>query len=319
MKMMFATVLEICEEMINYLRENKAVVELEMKDILARYTTDVMGNVVFGVEVNSVRDPHSLFREMGRRVFSPPKWQIMKMIFLTTFRKFTQNFNFRFTPKEVSDFFLSSFVETINYRESNNVQRNDFFNLLLELKNHGKLKGETGEAGEKMTVNELAAQAFLFFLAGFETSSITMTFVLYELALNPDIQERLREEIKSAVARNDNQITYEAMMEMKFLQMVIDGECERHSLPTAPLRISTSTETLRKYPPVISLIRLTKEDYQIPGTELKIEKDTLVLVPVSAIHRDADIYEDPEKFDPERFSDENKASRHPMAFLAFGE
>lgn len=60
---------------------------------------------------------------------------------------------------------------------------------------------------------------------GFETSSTTMTFALYELSLNQDVQEKLRSEIKEVISRHNGQITYDAMMEMKYLQMVLDGLC----------------------------------------------------------------------------------------------
>lgn len=76
---------------------------------------------------------------------------------------------------------------------------------------------------------------------------------------------------------------------------------------------------MRKYPPVDNLIRITSNDYKIPDSKLIIEKDTLVLIPAFAIHHDADIFSEPEKFDPERFSDANKKDQHPMAHLPFGE
>jgi cytochrome P450 family 6 len=63
----------------------------------------------------------------------------------------------------------------------------------------------------------------LFFIAGFETSSTTMMFALYELSLNPDIQEKLRAHIKDVLAKHKNEVTYEAMLDMHYLQMVIDG------------------------------------------------------------------------------------------------
>jgi len=73
-------------------------------------------------------------------------------------------------------------------------------------------------------MNCLAAQAFVFFLAGFETSSTTMTFCLYELALNPDIQEVLRNEIDTVLKKQSDNISYEAIQEMTYLDKVVAGK-----------------------------------------------------------------------------------------------
>lgn len=166
MKLMFGTVVSICQEMINFLNENEKSVEIEMKDILARFTTDVIGNVAFGLDMNSMRNPDSMFRKMGRRVFDTPPLQTLKVLFLTTFRKICQKFDFMVNTKEVSDFFLSSIRETVEYREKNDIKRNDFLSLLLQIKNHGKISDDVGEAIGKLTLDQLAAQSFLFFLAG---------------------------------------------------------------------------------------------------------------------------------------------------------
>ena len=66
-----------------------------------------------------------------------------------------------------------------------------------------------------------------FFISiGFETSSSTSSFALYNLSLNQDLQEKTREEIQKVIKNHDGKITYEAIMEMKYLQMVIDGGFE---------------------------------------------------------------------------------------------
>lgn len=166
MKMMFGTVLDICKEMIKHLSENGKSAEIEMKDILARFTTDVIGNVAFGLDMNSMENPDSMFRKMGRKVFETPPMRTMKILALTTFRNFAKRFGFMVTDQDVSDFFLSSIKETVEYREKNDIKRNDFFSLLLQIKNHGKINDDIGASMGKLSVEQLAAQAFLFFLAG---------------------------------------------------------------------------------------------------------------------------------------------------------
>ena len=73
-------------------------------------------------------------------------------------------------------------------------------------------------------MNSLAAQVFVFFFGGFETSSTTMTFCLYELSLQQDIQDRLREEIDVVLQRHDGKITYEGIQEMEYLDKVVSGK-----------------------------------------------------------------------------------------------
>lgn len=73
-----------------------------------------------------------------------------------------------------------------------------------------------------MDVNAITAQAFVFFFAGYETSANTIAFCLYELALNQEIQEKTRREIRNAIG-SDGKLTYDTVQEMKYLDMVILG------------------------------------------------------------------------------------------------
>ena len=73
-------------------------------------------------------------------------------------------------------------------------------------------------------MNCLAAQACVFFLAGFETSSTTMAFCMYEMAINPDIQEVLRNEIDTVLKKHDGNISYEAIQDMTYLDKVVAGK-----------------------------------------------------------------------------------------------
>ena len=66
-------------------------------------------------------------------------------------------------------------------------------------------------------------------------------------------------------------------------------------------------------------MRKASNDYKVPNTNLVIPKDTTVFIPAYSIQNDEQHYPNPNKFDPDRFSDENKKNRHPMSFLSFGE
>ncbi|CAD7079479.1 unnamed protein product [Hermetia illucens] len=102
--------------------------------------------------------------------------------------------------------------ETVDYREKNNIRRNDFMDLLIQLKNHAKIDGDDHESIEsqiieKRTFKELAVQAFIFFLGGFETSSSTLTLALYELAKNQDVQEKCRVEINHVLEKYKGELS----------------------------------------------------------------------------------------------------------------
>lgn len=78
-------------------------------------------------------------------------------------------------------------------------------------------------------------------------------------------------------------------------------------------------ETLRKYPPIPGAPRVCTKDYTIPGTNITVEAGTHFSIPIMGIHHDPEYYPNPEVFDPERFSEENKAKRPPYTHVPFGD
>lgn len=234
MKMMHSSILAVADQFRDHLKtlsSEGSSQELELKELLSQFTTDVIGNVAFGIECNSMKDPQSEFRRIGRKIFEPSAKKFLKDLFIGMFPNVSRKLRLRTTLPEVTDFFLKLLNDTVQYRLENDVQRNDFLSLLIQIMNTGKLEGDNTDLG-KMTFNELAAQVFLFFIAGFETSSSTMTFTFYELALNPDIQERAREEVRDAMQRHGGVLSYEAAMELKYIDQIINGcdSCPFHIL-----------------------------------------------------------------------------------------
>uniref|UniRef100_T1GD08 Cytochrome P450 n=1 Tax=Megaselia scalaris TaxID=36166 RepID=T1GD08_MEGSC len=293
MKFMFPTIQGVSKELESAfeksLNENSSV---EIVDLLARFTTDVIGTCAFGVECNSLRDPNAEFRNYGRIIFTKGRHTFPPMrMFIMTFPRLARKLGIRVIPDDTHNFFMNVVKETVEYREKNNIQRNDFMNILMEMR-------KENESG--MTIEEIASQTFLFFIAGFDTSSTTMSFALFELAHNQEIQEKLRAEILETLENDGGELQYESTNNMPYLDQVI-------------------CETLRKYSVLSALTRMTQEDYKVPNTKYVIEKGVMVMIPIDAIHYDEDIYPEPNKFDPDRFTEENMKTRHPMTWLPFGD
>lgn len=230
MKMMFQTLVDCSDGLKDLCDEVVAKnVEVDIKDVFARFTTDIIGSCAFGLECNSLKNPDAEFRKMGRRIFDQTTWEAIKTFIGMSFPALAATLNLRLFDENASNFFMNAVKETFEYRESKNIKRNDFLQLLIQLKNGRADDGEVNNGvsdksvGTSITFNEAAAQAFVFFLAGFETSSTAGTFCLYELATNKAIQDKLRAEVQTVLKEYNGQLTYEAIMKMTYMEKVIQG------------------------------------------------------------------------------------------------
>nr|AZR39433.1 cytochrome P450 [Agasicles hygrophila] len=303
LKYMFGTILKCGEEMTNKLEEiSKADGEIEIKEILARYTTDVIGTCAFGLECHCMTNPTAEFRVMGKRAFTQTIGDVLRMIIIRSFPPLARLLRFGVFTGTVTSFFNKVVRETIAYREQNSITRPDFLQLLIQLRKNGKLEEDNLDdhpPGTCLTIEEAAAQAFIFFLAGFETTSTTISFALFELASNQSIQNKARKEVDKVFEKYQS-FTYESVMEMHYLDTVI-------------------YETMRKYPPAPVFLRKCTEAYQIPDTNIILEKGLSVLIPCYGLHRDPEYFPEPELFDPDRFSEENKSNIWDGTYIPFGD
>ncbi|XP_057654963.1 cytochrome P450 6a2-like [Diorhabda carinulata] len=311
LKMMYSTLFSCSNKLKEVLDQYAAIQDpVDIKDLMSRFTIEVIGSVAFGLNTNSITDTNSEFMQIANKIFdSGPFWERCKEIAIFMLpQNFLKAIKFKFAHREVEDFFYNMVKRTVEYRETKNVFRKDFMHLLLQLKNRGKISEDnliTRQEGEEkgpdsITIDEMVAQCFIFFAAGFETSATSLTFSLLELAINQDIQNRLRDEILFTMEKNNGQLTYDAIMSMNYLEQVV-------------------SEALRKHSPGPLLPRVCTKNYKVPGTNVVIEKGTRVIIPAIAIHNDPEIYPNPDVFDPERFNEDNKAKRKSCSYLAFGE
>jgi cytochrome P450 family 6 len=216
MKMMFPMIVKIAEEFKSTMAEEvKRGADFEMQELLARFTTDVIGTCAFGLDCNSLKDPDAEFRRYGKRIFSEENF--MKQIFCTQFKGLARCLRTKIVPPEVTTFFTNAVRETIAFRETNNIKRNDFLDLMIEMKN-------SEDSNNSLTFAEIAAQAFVFFLAGFETSSTVMTYTLYELAQNQKLQQKARDCVQEVLKKHGGVMDYDSMMEMTYVNQCLNGE-----------------------------------------------------------------------------------------------
>lgn len=117
-----------------------------------------LGTCAFGIECNSLEDSKAKFLEMGYKVFEQPRNSFLKQVIIMTYPTLAKKLGFKTTREDVSEFFMKIVKDVVEYREKNDVKRNDFMDLLLQLKNNNDSTG-------KLTIEEIAAQAFVFFLA----------------------------------------------------------------------------------------------------------------------------------------------------------
>lgn len=288
-KNMFQTVVATASALEDYLKNHVSEKDpVDIKDILASFTMDIIGSCAFGLECNSLKNPNNDFKSYGKRILHPPPLRLFLVILAMTFPKIGRLFGILPNEKDIADFYVRIVNETVDYRIQNNVVRKDFLQLLIDMKKNNEI-----------TMDEIVAQCFIFFLGGFETSSTTMTFALYELSRNQEIQDKLRNEINEVYGKCNGELTYDSVMnDMKYMEQVIN-------------------ETLRRYPPLTLLTRVCVSDFKID--DVLIQKGDIVDIPVMAIHYDPEHYDKPDEFYPEHFSEENKAKRHNYAHIPFGE
>ncbi|CAB3239058.1 unnamed protein product [Arctia plantaginis] len=327
-RLMVPFMVDVGEEMIKVLSKRikdseSQYIDVNTKDLTARYATDVIASCTFGLKVDS-QSADSHFYRKAKDVITFKYSAVIKIFLYRCLPSIAEMLKLSLVSSETSGFFSDVVLSTIEEREKRNIIRHDMINILNEIKK-GQLRHERdsdvdssagfatveeSNFGKKLrdrewTDNDLVAQAVLFLLAGFDTVSTVMTFMIYELAVNPDVQEILVQEIKEFDQMNGGQLDFKSIQSMKYMDMVV-------------------SETMRLHPPTPLLDRQCVKDYNFGRVNKTATKDLIVRkgaaigFPVYMFHRNPQLFPNPEKFDPERFSDENKHNIKPFSYMPFG-
>lgn len=312
-KMVFKIFVE-CGKVIESTLEqhSKNKIPLNIKELFSSYSTDVIVNCAFGVEVDRFKKTE--FKKYSQKALDFNTRRCVVMYLGAVFPKLCRKLGFRQIEKSAGNFFIDIVKNTVEFREKTNTVRNDFLQLLINLKNNDDDWGQ-------FSIEEIAAQCFIFFLAGFETSATTMAFALYEIAANPDVYDKVVNEIKSVLKKHNEEITHDAIKEMTYLGQVVDGSYINFIKLLFLISVSDLfvVESLRLHAPAYFVSRTCTQDYHIPEKDILLKKGFQVLIPIRGIHSDPEFYPEPKKFKPERFSPENRQNIEPYSYMPFGE
>ncbi|KAF5287159.1 hypothetical protein FQA39_LY16037 [Lamprigera yunnana] len=325
MKSMLFLMKQCSKQFLEHLSKKGDFTEIELKEAFTQYGNDVIASTAFGVTCDSFSDADNEFYVMSRdlnNLTGLKRWALTFHVFATI----AKCLNISIFSKKACDFFKAIVKKSMKLRREKSIVRLDVLHLLMEAQKGnlnyeenneipdagfavveesemGKLKAN--QIGNVLVDDEtITAQVMILIIGGTDTTSTHMAYVLYELALNPDVQERLRREVDNTLEKSNFDITYETLMGMKYLDMVI-------------------SEVLRKWPPFIVLDRKSVKPFTIepkhPGEQaLHLSSGSFVTYSVLALHMDPKYFPDPDKFDPERFSEENKHKIQPYTYIPFG-
>ncbi|PNF23401.1 Cytochrome P450 9e2 [Cryptotermes secundus] len=351
MKNMFVLVNECSEQLLDFLEQSyQQPLETgykikRVKELYTRYTNDVIATTAFGLKVDSLKHPTNEFYMMGQDATS---FGSIKFLIFLSIPKVMKFLGINLIPGKITQFFKTLVLDTVATREREGIIRPDLLHLLIQAKK-GTLHEEDSaedQKGAKINDEDIIAQSLQFFLAGFDTSSTLMSFVSYLLAIHPDVQTRLQEEIDKTLKKHDGKFTYEMVHSMKYLDMVVsESKSEHQNFPKEEAAVETvgaledrygdwhlivghhrqlkkwtqGDETLRLYPPGAAVERVCVKNYTLKSDPpLELRPGDNIMIPIYGLQHDPNYFPDPERFDPERFSDDNKHNINPMTYIPFG-
>lgn len=291
--------------------------QFDTRKILGNLVMDIITKSAFGLDENLQLEEKSKFMQMANKMFNFSFFN-PRLLFMVLFPNVAETIrkycNYQIFNHDVIAYFVNLLNRTVQKRRKHlENKRNDLLQTLINL---SLLNNETImeiNDTEKFTDNmhshkskeqvalseiELMAQCFMFIAAAFETTTTTLQFLFYSLAVNPKVQQKAYDEVMNTI--NDKaEIDYKNLSQMDYINQIM-------------------METLRMYPPTTRLQRECKHDTTIMDGEICIPKGSTIVVPIFVIHRNKQYYEEPDKFDPERFDICIRQQRDPLTFMPFG-
>jgi len=296
---------------------------IDMVPTFQGLTLEVICQSALGVDIDTEEESTAELRKQISQLlfFSLEKNPLLTLLFLIPdIKKLYMLLDIDYNNTKAIAYIQESLKSVIQERKKeSNSDKQDLLQLMINSqRQHGKgdetptentkpvwdekLKADHNDNGvdankpsRGMSDEEIIANAIMFLFAGFDTTSTALIFTSYFLATELDYQERIVQEIEEKIGADDP--NYENIQQLNYLDMFI-------------------SESMRIFPPITRINRqlthsMTIGKYTFPA-------NISVTCPLYTLHRLPEFWPEPEKFDPERFSSENKSNIKPYTYLPFG-
>ncbi|XP_067830351.1 cytochrome P450 3A24-like [Heptranchias perlo] len=278
-------------------REGKPVT---VRELFAQYARNVLMMSVFDLDVNKQGSgSHAFIHYWDLLLRAHNRYSTISVtLMFPALMPLLRTMKFYIFWREAVTYF-TGVVRCARARRRDCTEAQKSTSFLQYLLDHEEIKTDVRKkslpACAALTESEIVAQALRFLLSAFKTTTYMLEFTTYLLARHPSVQHQLQQEIFTTVKQKG--FTYESISGMEYLDMVV-------------------METLRLFPPVVWLQRTCTKSVEV--CEVKIPRGIQVTVPVWVMHHSREFWDHPCRFNPLRFTREERDARDPQCYLPFG-
>jgi len=279
------TINEQAQKLVAYLQSQENKEFVEVLNFTKKFYLGCLASVGFGLNIDVYSDKKSEFEKHAESVFS-----LQNFLLTDFFPNLSRLFNISIITKPFIKYVSKLSRDIVRQRRNQNLQYKDMLNNLIEV----------SKINPDMTDEIMYKTCVQFFSDGYESAAQVVAVLLYYLTVYPEVQAKLQEEIDEVVESKDEdeEIHADDITNMSYLDQVVNEGCR-----LAPLGMTG---------------RICTKDWPVPGDSFVIPKRTRVIIPIIGLHLDPDYWPNPTKFDPERFSSENKSNIDSITFQTFG-
>lgn len=253
--------------------------KFEALNAMNELTFSVMGEVIFGYDISKESkkiESNLLF--INQRINK----RIWNLVNLPIWFPSSKNIKFKKSVKVIDDLVF----DLIKKRRENRGSEADLTQMLIDV--------EDQETNEKMNDQEVRDELMTIFAAGHETTAVGLTWALYLIAQNKNVEEKIKEELERVVGNNE--LSINDVWQLEYIKAVIN-------------------EVMRIYPPVWVFGRVSREVVEL--RDFKVEKGQVVITSPYAMHHSNKYWTNPEEFNPDRFMGENKKRITKFTYFPF--